>query len=420
MLKRVDVGEIEIGMFIHRLEGSWFKHPFWRARFLLTDPARLRTLVESEVESVIIDTARGLDVRAETPAGELPARVAHVTRREVAVRPKSVAARTFVSRPAPSATTSVEFGKARKVLGKANRIVSRVFLEARLGKAIGAKAIEPVIEDIYASVQRNLYAFTGLLQCRQDSEFVYRHALAVSALMIALGRQMKLSSDETREAGMAGLLMDIGVGQLPVDVVEPCAGAVTDLADQHTILGYALLKAAGDIPDAVLRVCLRHHERLDGSGYPQGVVGSDLDLFSRMAAICDIYDTLVSGGNGIAPLDPAAAVRLLGDLGRTIDQDIVRHFIETVGVWPIGALVRLRSDRLAMVIDEDPFDSALPTVRVFYSLTLGQRIKGETIALAHCYGEDEIVGAADLSGLDLPSTADLRRSLLDATYREAA
>lgn len=417
MLKRVEVAEIELGMYIHKLEGSWFKHPFWRARFLLTDPQRLRVLVESDVDAVIIDTDRGLDVcGGEGPANELPTRVARATRRQMPVIQTTAAVRTFASRPASTLSTVMEFGKARKAMGRASRIVSRVFLEARLGKAIGAKSVEPVIEDIYASVQRNLYAFNGLMQCRQDSEFVYRHALAVSALMIALARQMKLSPDDTRDAGMAGLLMDIGMGQLPVDL----ASADGDSSDQHTILGYALLKAAGDIPERVLRVCLRHHERLDGSGHPNALAGAEIDLFSRMAAICDIYDILVSGGNGAPPLDPAEAVRLLGDLGRTIDQEIVRHFIETVGVYPIGALVRLRSDRLAMVIDEDPFESALPAVRVFYSLALGKRLKGETIALAHCYGEDEIVGAADLAGLDLPDAAELRRSILEGVCREAS
>jgi response regulator RpfG family c-di-GMP phosphodiesterase len=305
-----------------------------------------------------------------------------------------------------------------------------VFLEARLGKGISARNVEPLIDDIYASVQRNLYAFNGLLRCREDSEETYRHALATSALMIALARQMKLAPADTRAAGMAGLLMDIGGGQ---DAAAPSApnqmvirgqastfdGPVSDPRGQHVLTGYALLKAAGDIPEAVLKVCLRHHERIDGSGYPNGLSGHEIDLMSRMAAICDTYDMLVGGADGSSGLDPAAAIRQMGEAGEGLDPEVMCHFLEVIGVYPIGAFVELRSGRLAMVVDEDPEERALPTVMTFWSRPLGKRIKGETIEMAHCYGSDEITGIAQLAGIDLPPLGALRQTLLNAFARKA-
>lgn len=428
MLKRVDTNDIQLGMFIHKLEGNWFKHPFWKSRFLLEDKRTLDSLLDSDVPSVIIDTSKGRDVVRKGPelvvakaapvmaSGGRPtfgqARRSPIT----GDRLPNETVRRAARMQAGGSGTAREFGEARKAVARAGKVISRVFLEARLGKVVAASDVEPVIEDIYASVQRNLYAFNGLLRCQQDSEYVYRHSLAVSALMIALARTMRLTPLDMREAGMAGLLMDIGVGQLPADALVDgdYRGLSPDLLHGHVLMGHALLKAAGDMPDQVLRVCLRHHERLDGSGYPQGLAGDDIDVLSRMAAVCDLYDNLVSGGAGKPAMDPAEAIRTLDAMGPTIDREVLRYFIDTVGVYPIGAFVRLRSERLAMVVDEDPADNARPTVRVFHSLRTGGLVRPDTIVLSQCYGEDEIVGSVDPAALGLGDPAALRETLLRA------
>lgn len=434
MLKRVDTSDIELGMFIHKLEGSWFKHPFWKAKFLLQDRRTLESLLDSEVPAVIIDTDKGKDVQRRRPDAQPPETppppmsagrpIFGQARRPPAASLRAPAHSGAFRAPANAPqSTPVEFGAARKVLGRANKVISRVFVEARLGKTVAASDVEPVIEDIYASVQRNLYAFNGLLRCKQDSEYVYRHSLAVSALMVALARRMKLSPLDMREAGMAGLLMDIGVGQLPVDLSHVDGDYRTlkpELLNAHVLQGHALLKAAGDIPEQVLRVCLRHHERIDGSGYPQGLRGQDIDLVSRMGAICDLYDNLVSGSADVPGLDPAEALRQLAAMGGAIDQDVLAQFIDTVGVYPIGAFVRLGSDRIAMVVDEDPADSALPTVRVFHSLVTEGPVRQETIVLAQCYGQDGIVGTADLAAVGVDDVCALRARLLRAAERDGA
>ena len=429
MLKRISTHEVELGMFIHKLEGSWFSHPFWKRRFLLEDPDLLDRLRDSAVEEVIIDTSLG------KCGGELPGRATQiisgprnagepapqpfmVRRPQVAPVPQQ---RGF-ARPPAAMPVAREFGRARRAAGDALRVVSKAFIQVRLGKAIRTQDVEPVLDAVYASVQRNLYAFNGLLRCQTENEPVYRHSLAVSALMIALAKHMRMSPLDIRDAGMAGLLMDVGVGQLPVDLAS-VGGDYTllrpDLREQHVVLGYTFLKAAGDIPPQVLRVILHHHERLDGSGYPQGIGGAEIDTLSRMAAICDAYDARVASGEAHSRLDPAEAIRELRLQPEKFDPDILERFVETVGVYPIGSFVRLRSGRLAMVVDEDPSDTALPTVRTFWSLPLAKRLKGETIALAHCYGEDAIEGVADLSGLDLPEIGKLRQTLLASACKEA-
>lgn len=426
MLKRVSTSDIELGMFIHKLEGSWFKHPFWKSKFLLEDSETLASLRDSDLIGVIIDVSRGRDVterQQRIPEKSDPAQVAVKAAPVSSLPLSSVPRRPSFGRAPLTLPVAREFGRAKRAMGDALRVVSKTFIEARLGKTVRLHDVEPVLDAIYGSVQRNLYAFNGLLRCQNDNEFIYRHSLAVSALMIALARHMKFAPIDIRDAGMAGLLMDIGVGQLRVDLsaVGGDYGRLRpDLKAQHVLLGYAFLKAAGDIPEPVLRVILHHHERLDGSGYPQGLSGLAIEKLSRMAAICDAYDTLASSFDADDRLDPAEAIRTLRAQPEKFDANILEKLVETIGVYPIGAFVRLRSNRLAMVVDEDPSDPALPTVRTFWSIDLGKRLKGETIALANCYGEDAIVGVADLHGLDLPELGKLRESLLGSACRQSA
>lgn len=427
MLKRVNVSDVELGMFIHKLEGNWFKHPFWKSRFLLVEPDMLSDLHASDLKTVIIDTARGHDVRPSPQRIQrtLPAAIANGARRPPLIdsRParRFEQAETITQADLRSTAPQVmarEFGLARKVAGESRKVVSRIFLESRLGKSVRVAQVTPVIEDIFASVQRNPHAFNGLMRCKRDNEYLYRHALAVSALMVSLARQMKLSPPEIREAGMAGLLHDVGTGHLSFDL-SSVGGDFRKvphaIMQQHVVLGHNFLEASGGIPPGVLAVCLNHHEALDGSGYPRGLVGEEIDLLSRMAAICDTYDVLVGDSAEGDGMNPSKAIDYLVERPSQFDPSIVRTFKEAMGVFPIGSVVRLRSDRLAMVVDQNPSDLARPVVRTFLSITEHRLIKAHDIALADCFGEDEISGAADPADYGIADFPRLREKLFAAS-----
>lgn len=415
MLKRVPVSDVELGMFIHKMEGSWFKHPFWKSRFLLDHPDNLDQLRSSALQSVIIDTERGKDVAPppSAPAASpprIPAKPA--PGRRTSVRVAALKSRQSVDLTSTQPTdTTREAGAAKIVAERAQKAVSSVFADARLGKTPSLRKVEPLVQDIYASVQRNPQALSGLMRCKLNNEFVYRHALAVSALMVSVARKMGLSPDEVREAGLAGLFLDIGTNHLPKDAAAPngdYSNAGPAIWRQHVLLGEKTLQEAGNFPEGVVRACLQHHERMDGSGFPHGLKGPEISLIGRISAICDTFDYLLVGASGTPPLDPAEAVRQLRDMGDAFDPEVLRNFIESVGIYPIGSFVRLRSERLAMVVDVDREEVDKPTVRTFYSLASNERTRPATIDLARCYGEDEIVGIADLSGLMLPEPEQLR------------
>ena len=418
MLKRIKLSDVELGMFIHKLEGSWFKHPFWKSRFLLEDAGMLADLQASDIPGVVIDISKGHDVRPlpvrrAAPDAPPPARSAvHALQR----RARSAAApdpQTDLRSTAPQ-TTAREFGRAGVVAGKGRRVVSRIFLESRLGKAIRTDQVEPVIEDIFSSIQRNPHAFNGLMRCKRDNEYVYRHALAVSALMISLARHMKLAPRTIREAGMAGLLMDVGIGHLPVDLGDyggDFRNLPREMLVRHVELGHAFLEAGGDMPQSVLEVCLQHHETIDGTGYPLGLKGEQISLLSRMAAICDTYDAMVSDTAQGLGVNPATAIGQMTGMPGWFDPAIMQHFIEAMGVYPIGSVVRLRSGLLAMVIDQNPSDYARPCVRAFYSIAQERLVPARDINLAECWGEEEIVGAEDPASFGVGDFAPMREKL---------
>lgn len=419
-------------MFIHKLEGSWLKHPFWKSRFLLDDPTTLNDLRLSEIDAVLIDVSKGCDIGGAHAAGAPPVRKRMplaTSAPAAAAAPEAQARRaSFVRREPPPfdfssthrTTTAREFGHAQTVAKRGEKVVSRVFLNARLGKAVNCNEVEPVIADIFCSVQRNPHAFNGLMRCKRDNQFTFQHTLAVSALMISLAKAMKLTPTQIRNAGMAGLLLDVGFGHLPHDLQE-AGGDYREFGDEllrrHTEIGYDYLQLGGDIPEEVALVALQHHERMDGSGYPAGLKGEQISLLSRMAAICDVYDMLVTDGSRRRGLDPAAAIVEMREMAGQFDPWILDVFIEAIGAYPIGSVVKLASNRLALVIDQDRTDHRLPRVRTFYSLATSRMIKPEDLALAQCFGEDRIVGQVDPEALGIEDFAKLRLKIFTAACK---
>lgn len=416
MLKRIDPQQARLGMFIHKLEGNWFSHPFWRGRFLLEDPERLERLHASDVAAVIIDTEKGCDVTREQPAAPRPN--VHLRRRQQMLTAEPQPARrspmvssTLTNRAARSMAR--EFGRAGQVAEMGSKVISRAFIEARLGKAIQPDEVAPVVEAVFASLQRNPYAFNGLMRCKRDMEFLFRHALATSALMISLGRQMKLPMEQIMAAGLVGLLLDCGIVLLPVR-----EGNWQDLPEavvrEHVLFGRDFLEAGG-FEESLVQACYEHHERMDGTGYPAALPGDQLSLLGRMAAICDAFDDLANPFDGSADADPACVIEAMQDDVGAFDPAILREFVAMVGVYPIGSIVLLESQRLAMVVGQNGDDPALPVVRCFYSLKPGRPVAQEMLDLAHSYCKDRIVGAVDaemLAKANLPDPGQLKMKLL--------
>lgn len=425
MLKQIAVSDLELGMFVHKFEGGWFEHPFWKAKFLIEDHERLAAIKASRLRAVVIDTAKGRDVAPSGSAARpCEASAAPAAAASAASRIRTIKQRTAVQVSATGPVTMAqELDNAATIAEQARDKLHKAFTATRLGKALDVRKVEPVVSDILASVRRNPQAFSSLMRCKLKNEAVFRHALSVSALMVALADRMKLPAADIHNCGLAGLLLDIGVNYLP-HAGDPPGGDYRNLAEriwnQHVILGHRALQNDGDLPQLVLDACLHHHERMDGGGYPQGAKGEAIPVIARMAAICDTFDFHLNASDRSKGLDPAAAIEAMRADGGAFDPEILRVFVETVGMYPVGSFVVLASRKIAMVIDEDRNQPLRPVVQAFYSLDAGERILPHRIALAEGNDNERILGIADLAGLDLPADPQLRELVFLSAYRNQA
>ncbi len=372
-------------MFLHELCGSWMEHPFWRNAFVIKDPADIRRIIDSGIEEVMIDTAKGLDVLVETPIAQPPA-------------PPAPTPPAPSVRKAERVSMADEMKQAAKVVTRSKQAVTSMFQEARMGKALDAADAAPLVDEIASSVSRNPGAIISLARLKNKDEYTYMHSVAVCALMVALARQLGLNDGETRDAGLAGLLHDVGKMAID-DLVLNKPGALTDaeftLVKSHPEEGHKMLLEGKNISPVALDVCLHHHEKIDGRGYPHRLQGDAISLYAKMGAVCDVYDAVTSNRPYKAGWDPAESVRKMAEWAGHFDQRVFQAFIKSIGIYPVGSLVRLESGRLGVVIDQTDKSLLTPKLRVFFSTRSNLRIPPEVVDLSRPEARDKIAGHED-------------------------
>lgn len=396
MLRKIDTRQLQPGMFLHELCGNWINHPFWRTSFKLKDAAQIAKIVDSGITEAMIDTDKGLDVAVATAPPPAPAAPV------VQTAPKTAAPK-FVP-------IAAEIARASSIVAESKKAVVSMFNEARMGKAVEAENVMPLVEEISASVARNPGALISIARLKSADDYTYMHSVAVCGLMIALARQLDFDEEQTREAGMAGLLHDVGKMAIPLEVLNK-PGKLTDeeftLVKGHPAAGHEMLKGGKGVSEIALDVCLHHHEKIDGSGYPHKLAGDSISLFAKMGAVCDIYDAITSERPYKRGWDPAEAVHKMASWSKGhFDERVFQAFVKSVGIYPVGSLVRLQSGRLGVVTEQSDNSLLVPKVKVFFSLKSQVRLPPQIIDLARTPG-DRIVGQEDPEKWDFEDLNDL-------------
>lgn len=395
MLKRIHVEELQLGMFVHELCGSWMDHPFWRTQFRLDDAADLSRLQNCGLRQVWIDTSRGLDAASAAASGETREEADLDVERQLA----PLAEPGSASGTATTAGASDALQQARRVVREARAAVISMFSDARLGRAVDVEGATELVDQIDAVVRRSPEAFLSVVRLKQADEYTFMHSVAVSGLMIAFARQLQLDDAEVAEAGLAGLLHDLGKARVP-DAILNKPDKLTDAEfatmRRHPEIGHEMLVARGGVSANVLDVVLHHHERIDGHGYPHALPGDRIGRLARMGAICDVYDAVTSDRVYKPGWDPSMAVRKMAEWSRShFDPALFQAFVKTVGIYPIGSLVRMASQRLGVVVEQGSSSLLTPKVKVFFSLRSQLRIAPEVIDLSRKDATDRIVGRED-------------------------
>jgi HD-GYP domain-containing protein (c-di-GMP phosphodiesterase class II) len=402
MLRRIPRKQIQLGMYIHAFDGSWFEHPFWRSRFLLESESDLQAVLDSKIKTLLIDTARGDDVPSTVATQGESAVTATVSH-----GPLSEPLPPARSRPAAPDGAQPEAHPHKdvcQVIRRSKEATIEIFDSARLGKAIESEVVSTVVEDIAATIMRNRRAFLEMVRLKSKDEYTYLHSVAVCALMVNLSRQLRLDKQTMQDMGTAGLLHDVGKMALPMDVLNK-PGRLTDeeftLMKTHPEQGFGLLNRSGGVLELALDVCLHHHEKMDGRGYPHGLRAGEISLAARMGAICDVYDAVTSDRPYKTAWSPMEAITRMRQWDGHFDPELLFAFMLSIDVLPIGLVVQMGGGRLAVVLESGR--PAIQTkVLTFYSTRKRQFTRTELVISGGLGSRNAILAEVDPAAWDIP------------------
>lgn len=391
MIKKVRVEDLRVGMYIHDLNCGWLSHRFWRNRFLIRSETDLAHIKDLGVHEVYIDTDKGDDLPEAPTEGEVVEQLERELK-EVAEQAKD--------RLQP-ATLAQERIQAQRIHAQALQVISGLMQDARLGLPIQIDETRAVIRGLVGSIFRNQNALLALGRIRHADRYTFEHSVNVSVLMVAFARELGLAPELIETIGMGALLHDIGKTRTPETILNK-PGRLTEeefaIMRSHVVHSREILASIPDFPPIALAVAAEHHERVDGTGYPEGKAGEAITLYGRMAAIVDVYDAITSDRVYHRGIEPHQALRKLLEWSRYhLDPELVRHFIRCVGIYPVGSLVRLESQRLAVVLENRRANVQEPLVRVVMDARWRRFLPIEDLDLSRKVRgvKDRIIGAED-------------------------
>jgi len=354
-------GSLRIGMYVARLDRSWENSPFLFQGFCITEQAELDQL-RALCKTVFIDPERGSSPAQYSGAPDASPRPLKARAAEDA----SVEMMAEQSVPADIARLCRELPQAREIVDETRTYVAGMLEDVRLGRAVDTRTARQMVAGIVSSVVRTPNALALLTSLKHRDEYTAQHCINVSILCVIFGRHLGMSQAELELLGLAGLLHDVGKMRIPLAILnKPGRLTTQELAvmQQHPGFGHEILADAPGLPTAVLDAARFHHERADGSGYPEGLTGDRISRVTMIVAIVDVYDAVTSDRiyhDGMAPHH--ALSMMYNKAPQFFDRKLFEEFMRCLGIYPVGSVVRLDTGEVAVVTTADPRRHLRPVV----------------------------------------------------------
>ncbi|HEY3382190.1 MAG TPA: HD domain-containing phosphohydrolase [Vicinamibacterales bacterium] len=268
-------------------------------------------------------------------------------------------------------TSLADMVTIRRLYAQATTAAQAAWEAAGRDAASGCAEIQPVVRDLAQAVTQNRSALLALTAVRSADRYTFTHMVNVSVLVMAQARGLGIDGTLLREFGVAGLMHDIGKVRTPAEILTKTT-ALDDrelaIMRRHPIDGAEILRRSADIAPLAAIVAFEHHLRLNGTGYPEGVTRNGLNLCTMLCTIADVYDAMRSKRNyqQAYPHDRILAV-LERNEGAEFEQNLVRRFVQLMGIYPVGSVVRLNTGAIGVVLKPYPPDPHRPRVRVLFA-----------------------------------------------------
>jgi HD-GYP domain-containing protein (c-di-GMP phosphodiesterase class II) len=261
-----------------------------------------------------------------------------------------------------------EIANARRAVTLTEDTLAKLKADASNEAAFRVDGLPDVVDAIVESVSRNADAMIWLARVRGADATAYSHSIKVTSYLLALGRHLGFPKNELAQLTLIGLLMDIGKLDLDPAIVNK-RDALTDeefeMLQSHVELGLTRLAATMHLDRAVLEGIAHHHEWIDGSGYPQGLKGDQISIFGRMSAIADMYAALTTDRPYAPTMSSYDALQLMyARADKQLHGPLVEQFVRAIGLYPVGSLVLLSTEEVAVVTALDKVQRLEPRVLV--------------------------------------------------------
>jgi putative nucleotidyltransferase with HDIG domain len=357
-VQKIFTYDLEPGMYVSSLDRPWLETPFLLQGFLIQDEEDINQLRE-HCEYVYVDSRQS--------------KLAEATiQRKVRDQPRQTKQQIFSGRKlksyADGSGWTDEVPRAQDAMAALSKGVDEIFDEASQGAGLDVVRVRKSVEPMIDSIMRNPDACIWLVRLKQEDAYTYRHSLGASIWAVALGRQLGLPKADLRSLAIGGLLFDIGKLRLEKELLNterPLSKGEFQRVRQHVELGVEMIRDSGLMNQDVIDMVTHHHERHDGSGYPNGMEGNAIPIFARIAAIVDCYDAVTSHRPYARAIPPSNAIKLLHDRkGIDFQPELVEEFIQAIGIYPAGSLVELSSGEIAVVVAEYRTRRLRPNVMV--------------------------------------------------------
>lgn len=214
-----------------------------------------------------------------------------------------------------------------------------------------------ITDDLMRAITDNDALAVDISALKVSDEYTFKHSVDVATMSMIVARKYGLSDKDVYEIGISGLLHDVGKSKIPNEILNKAAKLTDEefaMMKQHSLFGYSILKDKNDLSNQIKMGVLQHHEKMNSRGYPMGVGADKINIFARIISVADIYDALVTERPYKKPFSPRDAVEMIMSMTEELDINVMRSFLESVILYPVGTDVELSTGEPARVVENNP------------------------------------------------------------------